>query len=425
MSARSESDALASSPGERRKTDGMQARENKRRLWAAKQEEKRAGQQRDEKRDAWFCRNMHYATYVSADHAEALRSSTSERVGGVLALLRPYCDLQDGPKSTGATGARSELFIAEGTETVRLLIRQSLPSSSSNKVGPIQMHSIFTKPSILFDDPVRLLGDVESVIQSPSAHEDANGLTMRSPPFHVLVAEEQTQSSIVGFPVSRGALACGVVPKHHTQDWLMNEHLPNKCKEKNGALRLLALDGISDTANLGSIIRCASAFGVDAVLLSRDSCDAWYRRAVRVSMGHVVRVPCVRVTDLAEVLLQLTKNPTLVQSFAAVIDQESDLVLERLEKGTCLRVYVIAKGVWPLSYLDFVGQPFCFVLAAGGVTKSWCCVLGNEANGISSSVVKACTHTIRIDMDPDVDSLSVPIAAGILLHGLKEREEMS
>jgi tRNA G18 (ribose-2'-O)-methylase SpoU len=48
--------------------------------------------------------------------------------------------------------------------------------------------------------------------------------------------------------------------------------------------------------------------------------------------------------------------------------------------------------------------------------------MGNEANGISPDVLEACSHTIRIDMDEGVDSLSVVIAAGILLHGLVERE---
>lgn len=54
--------------------------------------------------------------------------------------------------------------------------------------------------------------------------------------------------------------------------------------------------------------------------------------------------------------------------------------------------------------------------------QNWCCVLGNEANGISNAVVQACQRTVRIDMEPGVDSLSLPIAAGILLNGLRERE---
>jgi tRNA G18 (ribose-2'-O)-methylase SpoU len=50
--------------------------------------------------------------------------------------------------------------------------------------------------------------------------------------------------------------------------------------------------------------------------------------------------------------------------------------------------------------------------------------MGNEGNGISSVVAKACSYTMRIDMVRGVDSLSVPIATGILLHGLKERDNI-
>ena len=49
--------------------------------------------------------------------------------------------------------------------------------------------------------------------------------------------------------------------------------------------------------------------------------------------------------------------------------------------------------------------------------------MGNESTGISNDVIKACTHTIRINMEENVDSLSLPIATGILLHGLREREQ--
>ena len=48
--------------------------------------------------------------------------------------------------------------------------------------------------------------------------------------------------------------------------------------------------------------------------------------------------------------------------------------------------------------------------------------MGNEAKGISSDVIAKCHHSLRIDMEVGVDSLSVPIATGILLHGIRERE---
>ena len=49
--------------------------------------------------------------------------------------------------------------------------------------------------------------------------------------------------------------------------------------------------------------------------------------------------------------------------------------------------------------------------------------MGNESSGITSDVITACNYSLRIDMEPGVDSLSVPIATGILLHGIREREK--
>ena len=49
-------------------------------------------------------------------------------------------------------------------------------------------------------------------------------------------------------------------------------------------------------------------------------------------------------------------------------------------------------------------------------------VLGNENTGVSPAVRDACTTLLRIDMHPRVDSLSITVAGGILLNGLRERE---
>jgi len=79
-----------------------------------------------------------------------------------------------------------------------------------------------------------------------------------------------------------------------------------------------------------------------------------------------------------------------VTSYAAVIDRDAECVLEKIERGQ--------------------------------VPGAWCCVMGNEGNGISKPVARVCSTRLRIDMEDGVDSLSVPIATAILLHGLNERE---
>lgn len=71
-----------------------------------------------------------------------------------------------------------------------------------------------------------------------------------------------------------------------------------------------------------AMVRSAAAFGVDLVLLGPACCDAWYRRAVRCSMGHVFRVPVHRCAALPEALRRLEEGFG-VAAFAAVIDAEA------------------------------------------------------------------------------------------------------
>lgn len=395
MSGSDEDEFPATKQNKRQKhqrADGSAVRELKRQKWLAKQERKQQRSKMEEDREAWIQRNSHFATLVTEQTLEEI--DRSEGTGSIAALLRPYEDLQKGTKEKHSSSGEL-YFIAEGTETVRLLIQQAIASPAERKFPRINIKSIFVKPSVFFGSPVSLVTDVENA----KKEEETSGKTQETSccNFSVLIGSESVQSKIVGFPFSRGALACGVVPPwNEDEDWLL-EYLKahprlgrrKDAKQQEQSMRLLALDGICDTANLGSVIRCASAFGVDALILSHDCCDVWYRRAVRVSMGHCCMLPCVRVRSLSETIRTLGAEFGIV-SYAAVIDVDSDLILENVKQGD--------------------------------IPASYCCIMGNEGNGISKEVLKSCTTRIRIGMTDGVDSLSLPIATGILLHGLRERE---
>jgi hypothetical protein len=332
-------------PPKRRLTDGKVLREEKRLRFEAKQELLAKKQKTAEEWETWISEHPGWASLVISEDVRKLKPSKADDDEGngkdndtspISDLLRPYVDLQDG----GALNPGDEsLFIAEGTETIRLLIQQSVHPEdlSSSPMNAIQVKSIFVKPSVLFALPVFLLADVE---QAAVDRNDEATTTKGAPPFYVFVGDEETLSSVAGFQISRGALACGVVPDRN-EAWLMDYLVQQKQKTQGGGLRLLALDGISDTANLGSMIRCASAFGVQAIILSRDCCDAWYRRSVRVSMGHIFKVPCIRVEDLAATMQKLSREPFDVTSYAAVIDMNADLILESVERGTFYFICVV------------------------------------------------------------------------------------
>ena len=265
-------------------------------------------------------------------------------------FLSPYFDLQskDLPSSTNRYDQRLR-FIAEGTETIRLLIQQQFTTicqdDGSNPASgiwsePIQIESILVKPNLFFDPPVHLQKDVDNVlsaIESTQGEHEHKYSTINSP-FQIFIASIETISALAGFTVSRGCLACGYIPINRTEEWFftnLNRHI--KLIATAGAFRVLALDGITDTANLGSMIRTSSAFGVNAILLSNDCCDAWYRRSIRVSMGHIFRVPIVRVSNLSRILHKLSQPPYDVTSYAAVVDTKTSIALNQLKPGTYLQ----------------------------------------------------------------------------------------
>ncbi|MHC5068505.1 MAG: TrmH family RNA methyltransferase, partial [Planctomycetota bacterium] len=152
-----------------------------------------------------------------------------------------------------------------------------------------------------------------------------------------------------------------------------------------GPERTLVLDGIHDPANVGALVRSARCLQVDAVVCGPGCADPFYRRAVRVSVGHVFHLPIHHTTDLPAWL-------------------------------TAAR----ARGLWcvaghrgPLSqHLDELSS----------CPAPWALVVGNEDRGPQPSTLAACDGSVAIRMAAGVDSLNVATAGAILLNGLRERE---
>jgi len=86
--------------------------------------------------------------------------------------------------------------------------------------------------------------------------------------------------------VHRGALAALQRPEPRTVESVLKD-----------ARRVIVMEDLADHTNVGAIIRTAAALGFDAALLSPRCADPLYRRAIKVSMGTVFRLPYARVTD--------------------------------------------------------------------------------------------------------------------------------
>lgn len=193
-------------------------------------------------------------------------------------------------------------------------------------------------------------------------------------PEHVLVylADEPTLSAVVGFPIHRGILALARRRELPTADALL---------AREGTSRVLAIAGVTNHDNVGSLFRNAAAFGADAVLLDKRTCDPLYRKALRVSVGASLVVPF------------------------AYVDDESALVLT-LENAGFTPFSLTPRGAVDLRDLD-----------RGALPPKVALVCGAEGEGLSDATL-ARTRGLRITMAPGWDSLNVSVASGIALHAL-------
>ena len=202
------------------------------------------------------------------------------------------------------TRVESPEFIAEGPETLRLLLANA----------DIAIHSLFLKPAT-FD---KLIPDIVLGLarRAQQPHDD-DGAAARppAPAFAVYVAPHQLMAAVIGMDTCRGSLAHGTVPSR-SPDALLSPAQP-----ASDPFRILAIDDSFDDANVGSMVRTASCLGVHAVLISERCVDAFTRRAIRTSMGHCFWIPVIRC-DLPATIRMLRERHG-VEPFAAVIDNDA------------------------------------------------------------------------------------------------------
>ncbi len=189
------------------------------------------------------------------------------------------------------------------------------------------------------------------------------------------VAPERVVQSIAGFPFHRGVMACGRRKSLPSLQQLW-PHMPP-------SLLMLVCAGIYDAENLGVILRTCAAFDVQAVLLSEDTIDPFYRRVIRVSMGAVFNLPMAQSRDLHQDLQWLGEQG--VELFAAVVDQNAT----------------------PLQ--------------DAGVSERNAIIVGNEAQGLDAIIRGLCPNHITIPIHRSTDSLNVAVATSIILYHFKSK----
>ena len=96
----------------------------------------------------------------------------------------------------------------------------------------------------------------------------------------IYTGSRELLAKLTGYTLTRGVLCA-----------MRRKVMPSVAEVVKEAHRIVVIEAVTDTTNIGAIFRSAAALGIDAVLLTRDTCDPLNRRAVRVSMGSVFLVP--------------------------------------------------------------------------------------------------------------------------------------
>ena len=145
-------------------------------------------------------------------------------------------------------------------------------------------------------------------------------------------------------------------------------------KDKSEYHKIIYLDQINDPGNLGTILRTAVAFNYDAVILSKSSVDIYNEKVIAASKGALF----------------------LVDAFYDDVSNYTD--------GHTVIASALDNAI-PLSTCE---KPKDFVL-----------VLGNESHGVSQEVLNLSNKIVKIEMNDQIDSLNVAVAAGILMNYFK------
>jgi len=222
--------------------------------------------------------------------------------------------------------------------------------------------------------------ETESVFVAEQFAEEFRPLVPDEAPLYV--AAEGLLIEVVGFKFHLGVLGAGRRRPAMTLDELMAK------VDTRGRLSLIICPEITKSENLGLIFRSAGGFGIDGILLGERCCDALSRRALRVSMGAVLRVPFARSTDHLSDLKRL-RDRWDIELLATVLHGQAE-PLSRL--------------VWP---------------ARSGL------LFGNEYDGLRDCWLHCCDRHVTIPMSPGTDSLNLGVAAGVFLYEMQRSRTTS
>ena len=231
------------------------------------------------------------------------------------------------------------IFIAESPKVIRVAIQAGY------------------KPQALLCERRHIIGDAADIIA-------------KCGDIPVYTGERELLAQLTGYTLTRGVLCAMMRRPEATVTEVIGQ-----------ARRIVVIDGVVDTTNIGAIFRSAAALGIDAVLLTRNACDPLNRRAIRVSMGSVFLIPWTWLDDYKTLHdLGFTTAAMALTNDSVTLDDQRLKTIEKLA-----------------------------------------IIMGTEGDGLPEQTIKNADYVIRIPMSHQVDSLNVAAAAAVAFWELARK----
>lgn len=196
---------------------------------------------------------------------------------------------------------------------------------------------------------------------------DAKDILARVGDIPVFTGSREVLASLTGYTLTRGVLCA-----------MRRPVTPLAADVSRGVRRVVVIDAVCDTTNIGAIFRSAAALGIDAALLTGDSCDPFNRRAIRVSMGTVFQLPWAWIDRPDEV-----RNYGFKTVAMALRHDSISLDAPALKAEPHLAI-----------------------------------VMGTEGDGLPAEAIAGADYVVKIPMRHGVDSLNVAAASAVAFYEL-------
>ncbi len=263
----------------------------------------------------------------------------------------------------------------------RLVPTEGVFIAESPKVIHVALDAGYEPLSLLCEER-HITGDAARIIERCNAMPCFQAPSTGLP---IYTGSRELLASLTGYTLTRGVLCAMRRPEGIPALAVKTGSTANLEEVVRDARRIVVIDGVVDTTNIGAIFRSAAALGIDAVILTPNSCDPLNRRSIRVSMGSVFLVPWTYLPDQKDMLQPLHD---LGFETAAMALTDDSISIDDPILATVPRLAI---------------------------------VMGTEGDGLPKETIAEATHVVRIPMYHNVDSLNVAAAAAVAFWELRSK----